>query len=170
MAVAEAVAVPLAVVVAVVVAVRVAVAVAEAVAEAVEEAVAVCVERAVGATLGDTLELGETLLATEAVFVERPVGTVGDTLLLGLKVAAEAEGVGVAGQTGFWNPWILMPNVLGRADQVPPPRPALVVFQPPLEPSQVVENTPELGVCAPVARRERPGPLQVVEAKERAMA
>jgi hypothetical protein len=38
----------------------------------------------------------------------------------------------------------------------------LVDFQPPLEPSQLVENTPVFTVCTEVGRRDM---VQVVEAK-----
>ena len=75
-----------------------------------------------------------------------------------------ADTVLVAGHTGSRNAWMLMPYVAGRAAQDPPP---LVDFQPPLPPSQVVENTPELLAWELVVSRDI---VQEVVAKERAMA
>ena len=67
-------------------------------------------------------------------------------------------------RTAAWNPWMLMPYVPGRAAQDPPP---LVEVHPPLEPSQLVENTPEFTVCVVVGNRDM---VQVLAAKEMAMA
>ena len=113
----------------------------------------------------------ELHLDTEMLRVGDTVGVEdGHTLRVATREVALGDTVGntvavlVAGHQGSRNAWMLMPYVAGRAVQEPPP---LVDRHPPLEPSQLVENTPEFTVWVLVVSRDI---VQVVVAKERAMA
>ena len=77
----------------------------------------------------------------------------------------EGETLGVAEHLGSCWAWMLMPKLLSRAAQEPPP---LMERQPPVVPSQLeVENTPLFTVAVLTCSSDV---VQVVEAKEMAMA